>query len=199
MWFGHASSMHNNHNKVDEQDNKCCCLIKETESGSVGCKGRVSGRFMSGRCCWGFLCDDQPHSASQQGWQVWEKLRMSLFELLPSNQQHFWATAAAGTIVLTALSSGGRKKNYHQKGNSSTCRWKPDKCHARAYMWASVCLLKPMHEVASALWFGKAWPLKSIFTAVRALLLQPQVSASIPSSLAAGLSAVSLHSDWLWV
>lgn len=46
--------------------------------------------------------------------------------------------------------------------------------------------------------FGEAWPSKSIFIAVSALLLQPQVSASIPSSLAAGLSAVSLVADWDW-
>lgn len=45
--------------------------------------------------------------------------------------------------------------------------------------------------------FGEAWPSKSIFIAVSALLLQPQVSASIPSSLAAGLSAVSLRSGGL--
>lgn len=56
-----------------------------------------------------------------------------------------------------------------------------------------------VQEVASALWFGKTWPLKSIFTAVSALLLQPQVSASIPKSLAAGLSAVSRPSQWLTV
>lgn len=41
---------------------------------------------------------------------------------------HFWVTAGVKTIVLTALSSSVRKRNYTEKWNGSACRQKLDKC-----------------------------------------------------------------------
>lgn len=138
----------------------------------------------------------------------------------PQLSAHFWATAGAGTIVLTALFSSVREGNYTQKWNISACRWKLDECcvymraHTCSYVRFFVCMsvngcmdssdscawINAECSCEKICWFGGACPLNTIFTAVGVPLFQPQVYAhQSPVAPTAGLSAVSFHSDWPWL
>lgn len=119
----------------------------------------------------------------------------------PLLSAHFWATAGAGTIVLTALSSSVSKGNYIQKWNNSACRQKLRKCCVYEHVHPCTCVWLSLYCLRMALciwevivfesthifdckfscvkvcWFHRVCPLNTIFTAVSAPLFQPQVSA----------------------
>lgn len=57
----------------------------------------------------------------------------------PLLSTHFWATAGAGTIVLTALSSSVNKGNYIQKWNESACGQNAPKTLCILYVRVQTC------------------------------------------------------------
>lgn len=112
-----------------------------------------------------------------------ETLLAASFNIVLST--HFWATAGAGTIVLTALSSGVREGNYTQKWNGSACRGKLEACCVRACIHTCprviecilvIIVFESMHicdckrSYEEICWFAGARPLNTIFTAVSAPL-----------------------------
>lgn len=127
----------------------------------------------------------------------------------PLLSAHFWSTAGAGTIVLTALSSSVREGNYTQKWNGSACRRKlvqtprarsftrvhfGDRCAwIGAHLWLRVFLWERMLIRWSL-------PLEYYFySSLWTIVSTTSLCASIPSGPTAGLSVVSFPSDWPWL